>query len=616
MKKQNKNPIHAIFEYHQPLFMQFIKGKEVLIRHLREEPTKTLVNTFLSIQEKEIPMTTLEGIICIKSLQRLLENEIKTIVSTKGISYWFHLYRRTAPGSYFANERPETVYLYRSMMECAFLKYGQKRSGKELLYVFEENKVPIDKIASGQYKKVLGDKATEFAPIGTYLGEFDFNDFVEMASLERLVYEYWHTTTLIRRLYKVGEFVIQENGEYYVDNTEATDHLIKIYDDRNRRYGSLATTTGIPVFQFDSLSTEGMGLLPRYNFDLIELRDYPIHRVFGLRDCDIFDKHMTPNFLWLPFDFRNYYECNLFLATEFENSFGFSWVTFVLSLFLVAWLGLRRSATHPIFRLSIFNRAYHIVESKKFLLERLKEISKEVDSIIFDNLTTDTSEMGLALDEMTLKQDNISEINLTTRGPRPLLIPADDAIIIDFAAIPEILKTQTHFIRGEIESKGSIFTEYVQQYLTKNNIEPWIVDTDLKYNDGSFENIDIAFFYNNLLFMGEIKCINISFDFEIGNIQALKFRKKKLKKAIAQIDRKAAWLSDKRIGTNYEVPSNITVLIPFVITPFVEYIWSSNAIYWLTQQIPRVCIVQEIKELLGETSVQQIIQKPYIRYMI
>jgi len=52
----------------------------------------------------------------------------------------------------------------------------------------------------------------------------------------------------------------------------------------------------------------------------------------------------------------------------------------------------------------------------------------------------------------------------------------------------------------------------------------------------------------------------------------LEFRREKFENALREIDDKADWLKKDREGLNYKIPKSIDLIIPIVISPFVEYI--------------------------------------------
>ena len=175
--------------------------------------------------------------------------------------------------------------------------------------------------------------------------------------------------------------------------------------------------------------------------------------------------------------------------------------------------------------------------------------------------------------------------------------------------------TQTHPISNIIGNKGHLFEDTILEKLDKNSFNLWECKKELHHTDKTSKEIDISFCYKNILFIAELKSIVRSFASEAGTIKALEFRRKKLEEALRESEDKADWLKNHKKGTNYEIPKGIDLIVPFVISPFPEYIWSINEKYWLTKEIPRICLASELKSLLKDEVYSEIINKSYVRFL-
>jgi len=96
----------------------------------------------------------------------------------------------------------------------------------------------------------------------------------------------------------------------------------------------------------------------------------------------------------------------------------------------------------------------------------------------------------------------------------------------------------------------------------------------------------------------------------------LNFRKKKFEAKLKRPDELAEWLAEHRRGTNFEIPENIDVIVPLVVSPFVEYIWSNSELLWLTSEIPRVCVPEELGSIANTDMLSQIVKKPFVHYIV
>lgn len=621
-KIRKKNFQFFPIPYHKILFTYLLENNEKILLKLREEPTKSIINSILLFLKPSNDYSIIDDISFIELIQKKLEDEINKIVSKKGIYYWFHLYRRFAPGSNFNNESATTIGLYRQMTECSFLKYGSIKSGKELLVVDKENEVNITEIGSGFYKKALEKFnipvfPNEICYEGVYLGEFDFNDLVESCQLERLIYEYWHTTTCLRRLYKGGILRIQ-NNDYFVENNETTKKLINLYDER-AAFGGFASTLGVLLFPKNLSFKKGMSFLPDYNIKNLSLKEYPIHKYFHIKVPLEKEKEFIPNFVWAPFDFDYFYCQNRFLEKEFEKEFGFSLACFCYTLFLVCQYAYVSSILNKgIKGYQLIQRAYQHFSCLDEYINWLIDISKSSKLPSLGQYVLNKKELYDVLDKLSFKDKKRGDINLTTRGPRSLIIPfKDNQFIIDYVSVLHILSSQMHFIKNNNPEKGHIFEDAVIDRLNKKGFNLWLCKKEMNHPDGSSKEIDVSFYIKNVLFICEMKCINKSFAFDIGDIEALDFRKKKLIKALTESEDKVNWLLAHKNGNNYNVPNYIDAFVPLVITPFVEYIWAIDDYLWLTEKIPRICTPFELEQLLADDSLlSDLIAKPFVRFLV
>ena len=128
------------------------------------------------------------------------------------------------------------------------------------------------------------------------------------------------------------------------------------------------------------------------------------------------------------------------------------------------------------------------------------------------------------------------------------------------------------------------------------------------------KEIDISFGVGSMLFICELKCIARSWAYERGETEALKYRQGKLENALNECEGKVEWLVQHPIGQNYAVPHEITHVIPVVISPFVEYIWSRSSRYWLTTAIPRVCTPDELVSV-KEENLGHLVGAEYTRHI-
>lgn len=160
-----------------------------------------------------------------------------------------------------------------------------------------------------------------------------------------------------------------------------------------------------------------------------------------------------------------------------------------------------------------------------------------------------------------------------------------------------------------------MFENVVIERLRDKKFSLWECKKKLKHSDGTLREIDLSFIYKGFLFIGELKSYKMSLSYIKGDIDSLQYRKKKMIDALCQVDDKAKWLSTHVLGTNYQLPKEVKAIVPFVVSPFTEYIWDLDDNLWLTNLIPRICTPSECEKLCSDEAVKCISNKPYTIYL-
>ena len=612
-------------EYHHFLLNYLINEKLEELIDIRESTVKKSIFFPIHLYNFKSPLNTLEGIILVKNIQSILLSKIKEIIGKKSIYYWFHLFRRFIPGSYFKNISPVTISLYSQMAECAFLKFGNLEIGDELVYLNGKDKNGINKIGNGKYIKALKEIGLEKlllkcpTPSGIYLGNFGYQELIEFFQIEGLILEYWYTTSCLRRLYKGGKLIINHYN-YIAENSSYTEELIKSFDKRTYKYGGSATSSGILIDDFSLKENKGIGLIPICNYEYLDSDKYPFiklyYKLLGLKIVN-FKEKFTPNFILQPFDFEEYYKKHDFCSAIFKKTFGYSFPCFISTIYLIFHYAFFQLIKFDIMLgHQYIQRAYSYISSIDDLIADLFELSKNYRIPSLQNIKLSKQEIASVVRELSFTSEKRKNINLTTRGPRFLTFPGRNRhLVLDYASIFPILLTKLHFLKGNLSEKGPLFEKNIKDKFKNKGYNIWAYRKELKQGDGTKKEIDIAFYIKYVMFIIELKCITRSFDFEEGNIKALEFRREKLGNALHDIDDKADWLKKSKKGLNYKIPSSISVIVPVVISPFVEYIWTTDLNLWLTKDVPRICAYQEILDILDQKKYKEFSTRPFIRFI-
>jgi len=501
-------------------------------------------------------------------------------------------------------------------METAFKKYGTRTLGEDFVRLLDNSdKEDIKQIANGFYVEALKyygilDSTNSFNG-GLCLKNFNKEDYYEIFVLECLAYNYWWTTACLRRLYKGGNFVlnlaIQEKPPFYVYANPSLEYLMMNYDDRAKKYSENSTSSGI-ILNNERNQFSCNAVYPMYNVERLSINEYPQDKLFNYNVVSIFDE-VIPNFKWGSIDLYYYYHTYKFAEKRFLEKYKYSFESYIGIIYILLLHNSMNSMRNPRAGMMMLQRAYAYYDS----LEELEKVILQTYFAIKAELPfkLQEDEVPQILDDMLLPHVR-TEISLATMGPQYPLISIEDCVIIDFYAIRNVLEYKMHSMESGKETKGHSFEYFVYERLTKSRFAMWKCMQELKGNDGTIKEIDISFIYKGYLFLGELKCHTQSSSYIKGDKQSLEFRRKKLTKALKQANEKARWIKNHCEGTNFLVPKDVHTIVPFVISPFVEYIWNIDDELWLTKDIPRICTPLECELLCDDKIIDEISDKPFL----
>jgi hypothetical protein len=611
-KLENEKVNIPFDDYHQPVFARMSHQIGVEFFNLIKFEKANHIKNFFSLLNPPSQFSSIQSIDILKAWKISLEKRIGEIISKHHAYYWLHLYRRIGPEDAFGFE-PPSVFLVRETLECAFAKYGAESIGNDLI---QGDKISINEIMNGEYEQVLKElgfdtKKIKLGKNKTFIKKFGIEQLLEIYSLEQLASEYVYAAGCLRRAYKGGELIVKDIDSYYVQNDVEGLRLIDSFDERNVKYGGTSTTLGVPIETWNSIDNLNFFMHPRYNVYRVKFREYPIFKPKFEFNGDI-----AFNFIFGPLDLKEYYYRHSFIKESFSKFFNFPLECFVSCIFsLWRYLLYRLVDTDFSWFYQINQRAYMQFETLDWLVDYVFTVCDK-NPFDFKDFNFSKEEIKRFFQSFTRTDENKKNVDLTTRGPRFLVIPiSSDKILIDFSSIYSILSSCMHFIGSKEVTKGTMFEDSVEKILP-NNFKIWHKRKKLKTYDGVVKEIDLSFLNRNCLFICELKCINRSFDFEIGTKKALKWREKKLQQAIKEVEEKEIFLAKNPIGKNYAIPDYVDAILGVVVTPFVEYVWSTNDYYWLTADIPRICTPEELKMLNDPNVLQSALKQNFVHYVI
>jgi hypothetical protein len=518
----------------------------------------------------------------LKSYMTALETEIQASVGHGCLAYWLHLYRRLFPGCIGRNKKPATAVLVRSSLEAAFQKFAPAESQGR---IGTSTEVAPSAILGGLLMSEELRKIREFV-VGSpmlVLTDFGTNELRELYDLEKLAYEVWRTAALLRITGK-GAPVIVDGSEHvlYDDRSDDLDDSVVMFDERNERgAGALASHTAT-VFPGDC-TTEGTAVLPHYNAggfvyegDFLEA----LGRVLGAKLAGPY----KPNFLWTPMNLRGYYEAHKPFSDAFSDLHG---VSLESVLCLVAALARRTFLAWALeggpWIIHQMQRGYEGPRTRDYILEELGGFVDEGASLLgLDASLAGQVDIESALDFWTLDDGTRSLIDIACGGPHSLFIPmGESSYYIDWAWLSRRLMNLYFDVKLDDQNfKGKALENRVRGAEQTLPYKPCVG------RDGTSKQVDASYRLGDWLVIAECRAFWKSIAFELGDPEALAYRKTKVDKALGDVDDKAAWLAERPVGVNYDV-SWATLIVPVAVTPFAEYLPIGESEYWLSERQPR-----------------------------
>ena len=336
MDSREKNIIYL--EYHQLVFENMISkiGLDNFFERVKEKGNNILKN-FFSLLNPPSVYPTEQSIDILISFKKIIEENLKEIISKHNIYYWIHLYRRIGIPSidYFDKYYLSDLITIREMMEATFLKYGLYDSKSYSNDIIKGNNIDKKEVMSGEYVNILKilDQPYEETANGIFIKKFSIDDYIEIFSIEWLINIYVSITGSIRRLYKKGLLIVDENLNYHVENDEETEKLIESYDERNEQYSLFITKCGIPVDQMNV--GKNLFLIPIFNINKLKNKDIPFFKLWNVGHDNIENEDYCPKYFWIPFNLNDFYQKHLFIKEPFEKEHGFSLECFINCIYAI-----------------------------------------------------------------------------------------------------------------------------------------------------------------------------------------------------------------------------------------------------------------------------------------
>jgi hypothetical protein len=307
------------------------------------------------------------------------------------------------------------------------------------------------------------------------------------------------------------------------------------------------------------------------------------------------------NFLWVPFNLRGFRDIHMPLALSFKDKYGVSLdavlavISSLCARSLILW-----TRKGPDAFLRHWQRAYEGPTLKSLIQNEIKYfLPAGLDILGIEEHKIDIKEVDSAISFWELTTVKRGQIDLPYSGPHYVLLPfQNDRWFVDYAWI--LRRLYDLFVGVSVSDQN-----YKGQALEKAvGLESSVLPTrPCKAFDGTEKQIDCAYSVGNHLIIVECKAVGRSIGYERGDPRAIAYRQQNVvERGLAEADEKAAWLTQKPRGKNYDISSFEDVL-PVAVSPFVEFIPSKRPTYWISNDIPRVLTPSELKEVLDKPKI-------------
>jgi hypothetical protein len=255
-----------------------------------------------------------------------LETKLAAMLSNNSISYFLHVYRRLAPYSVGEDQRPTTIALVRLTLEAAIQKYALPGLCSR---IGNSAEVRPEAILNGflfndeRLWRVYGPGFKQHPQL--VLTEFGARELAELYTAEKLAYEIWKSSAILRALGKGAPLRVFEASEYFAD--DRSDELNELQTRHDERDGFANVSATGTVFASFVGGHRGIILVPSYNLDHRPWEDFNafFRAAFKLdvTAAEFGRENPAPNFLWLPFDLLSFYKAHEPFAAAFEETHGF-----------------------------------------------------------------------------------------------------------------------------------------------------------------------------------------------------------------------------------------------------------------------------------------------------
>ena len=445
---------------------------------------------------------------------------------------------------------------------------------------------------------------------------FKSTDYRDVYAVEGLAYQYWLTTAQLRSLGKGSRLFFHETGEFLYEPDDNLEEAISRYDDRLGSERFFATLIGVVSEAKAKSDTIKALLLLAYNVTGVDvapaLERMRLH-VQSATGTPI--ANFVPRFLSIS----NFSNAHSYLETEFVDRWGFGvseigyvlWALANLALLPHAYLSNPDQPLGTYF-LRLLKRGYAIYsavgdETWGALRDRLA-VWMELES---DHLESIMAKAPSIIDMISLTEAKQKVISPWSRGPRPIVLPYGNFLIIDVAGIGSFLQRVFTGVRDDGQTRGELFEDTVRTSVASVLPNSWQMAPQLFRKNGELKHeADVVLVDGEEAYVGECFTMWMPLNFDIGDETTIANRLQRVNEKLDQANDVCDFLRLDPAGDNYDF-SKIKKFIPIVISPFVEWLPATSDRYWLKKDMPRVMSADEFVVFVQEGGLKGAVGKEH-----
>lgn len=606
---------NIFFDYHYIAFIEMQKEYETEIYAELIKKPRSIKSNYI---KRKFEINKLYGVEIwqdFKYLLELIENAMRQTLHFRSVIFWLHVYRRIGVTLHPDHENrtdPTTVALVRQIAELAIAKYARAESATE---IDEMAQIPTNILLGGLTKKYFLKKVKPNSKEhwnnyeeqlkssnGWGLKEFTKRDLLNIYHLEGLAYQYWIVTALMRSLGKNRKVTFNKNGEWEYVYSQETESLILSYDNRAEIDNELSSLSGIWVpteSPNEEIEYSNYLITPFYNTknETENIETLNSHKI---------DNEYIGNFLVGSLSINNFIDKHYIMLKPFKEKYGFD-----LQEYLTIIKALTSIMTNPnilisesnVDKIELLERTTFVNITKRAYAslrcsndELASAIQERLSLLNINNISNETTDK--ILEFISLRTKNQESIGIWSGGPRPLIIPSNNHQLFDAVGIIPRLRSIFAFLKHDAGSRGFSFEKTFRETLVGRGYDVIFGEKKTKLNNK--REIDAGVIISDTLYLFECISIERPLDYEIGNPKTFEIRNKLLEDKLEQAITANDFFSSNPLGTNYDFTNK--KIEHFVVSPFIEWVWSRDQKYWHSPHLPRIISAAEAISLLEAIS--------------